>query len=250
MSHPTYPTIIPVLDLLGGQVVRAVGGRRSEYRPLVTQLTDDPTPARLAAIFVERFAAREIYLADLDAIAGRPGNFAAWHDVAGSGARLWLDAGTATADAAEALLARDWPRPPVLIVGLETLRDPDQFPAIVERCGPENLAFSLDLRDGCPVTTIAAWQQRLSEEIAAEAIAAGFRRLILLDLARVGRGTGCGTGELCRRLHARYPEVELVTGGGVSSDEDLRQAAAQRAQAVLVASALHEGRLAPVRGTD
>ena len=34
--------IIPVLDLMNGVAVRAVGGRRSEYRPLVSRLCATP----------------------------------------------------------------------------------------------------------------------------------------------------------------------------------------------------------------
>src|SRR3954451_24567824 len=40
--------IIPVLDIQGGIVVRAIGGRRSEYRPLVSRLTDSTEPLAVA----------------------------------------------------------------------------------------------------------------------------------------------------------------------------------------------------------
>ena len=32
--------VIPVIDLLGGQVVRGVAGRRDEYRPIVSQIAE------------------------------------------------------------------------------------------------------------------------------------------------------------------------------------------------------------------
>jgi phosphoribosylformimino-5-aminoimidazole carboxamide ribotide isomerase len=235
--------LIPVIDLQDGRVVRAAGGRRSEYRPLVTRLTDDPTPARLAGIFVQRFGARDIYLADLDAIAGRGPNVAAWREVAAAGARLWLDASVASVEEGRGVLAELGSLPPIVIVGLETLRDPSELARIAAALGPQKVAFSLDLKAGRPLASIPTWQDLRPESVAAHAVAAGFTRLILLDLARVGAGQGSGTGELCRELRARYPRIELVTGGGIAGRADVEQAERDGANGVLVASALHDGRL-------
>ena len=61
--------VIPVIDLMGGQVVRGVGGRRDEYRPIKTILAADARPATIGrALAAAGF--REAYVADLDAIAG------------------------------------------------------------------------------------------------------------------------------------------------------------------------------------
>ena len=53
-------------------------------------------------------------------------------------------------------------------------------------------------------------------EIAALAIAAGFARLIVLDLAGVGMGDGIPTLALCRQLSDDYPfqlpDPELTIG--------------------------------------
>jgi phosphoribosylformimino-5-aminoimidazole carboxamide ribotide isomerase len=48
---------------------------------------------------------------------------------------------------------------------------------------------------------------------------------------------------LCRELRGVYPQLELLTGGGVRNVGDLRQLVASGCDAVLVASALHDGRL-------
>ena len=60
--------IIPVLDVMGGIVVRAVAGRRSEYRPLVSKLTTSVEPAEVARTLLAKSGADELYVADLDAI--------------------------------------------------------------------------------------------------------------------------------------------------------------------------------------
>jgi hypothetical protein len=41
--------ILPVLDLMNGVVVRGVGGRRSEYRPVASRLAVSADPADVAA---------------------------------------------------------------------------------------------------------------------------------------------------------------------------------------------------------
>src|SRR5947209_19220272 len=85
--------IIPVLDVMGGVVVRGVGGRRREYRPVVSRLTTSCFALTVARAFAEHFGLAELYLADLDAIGGaRPpwDTYAALH---AAGFRLWVDAG-------------------------------------------------------------------------------------------------------------------------------------------------------------
>src|SRR5881398_3704297 len=92
---------IPVLDLLGGQVVRGIGGRRHEYRPVVSGLTASSAPLDVARAFAERFGLRELYLADLDAIAGAGPGWATYAGLRAAGFALWVDAGVR--DLAQAL---------------------------------------------------------------------------------------------------------------------------------------------------
>ena len=73
------------------------------------------------------------------------------------------------------------------------------------------------------------------------AVASGVRRILALELARVGTGVGPGTVALCRSIRSACPDVELITGGGVREWEDVNRLADAGADAVLVASALHDG---------
>src|SRR4051812_37040878 len=85
--------IVGVIDLMGGVVVRGVAGRREEYRPVESLLCASAEPPAVARAFVERLGLRDLYLADLDAIAGAEPAWAAYGALAGLGARLWVDAG-------------------------------------------------------------------------------------------------------------------------------------------------------------
>ena len=66
--------IIPVIDLMGGEAVRAIAGRRAEYRPLETPLAASSDPCAVAEGFLRLYPFKTIYLADLDAIMERGGN--------------------------------------------------------------------------------------------------------------------------------------------------------------------------------
>ena len=108
--------------------------------------------------------------------------------------------------------------------------------------GPDRLAFSLDMNGGNLLGDSTAWGDG-PEAVADRAVECGARRVIVLDLARVGVGTGTGTVTLLTRLAARHPSVEWVAGGGVRGPADVRDLAMAGASAALVASALHDGRL-------
>jgi phosphoribosylformimino-5-aminoimidazole carboxamide ribotide isomerase len=67
--------------------------------------------------------------------------------------------------------------------------------------------------------------------------------LLVLDLARVGLDGGTGTRELCVRLCEQHPQLSVSAGGGVRHRGDIDELRNCGVQAVLVASALHDGRL-------
>jgi phosphoribosylformimino-5-aminoimidazole carboxamide ribotide isomerase len=235
--------IVPVLDLQGGLVVRAVGGRRREYRPIESRLTRSAQPGDVARAFVQ-LGLREAYVADLGAIEGAEPDWRAYQVIAEQGVVIHLDAGARSAADLSLLgqFAGQRQIPLCLVVGLETLRHPAELSQLAQAAGV-GCAFSLDLRDGRPLVAASAWTDATPAQIADAAIESGFARLIVLDLARVGEGRGVGGLALCAELRRRHPAVSLWVGGGVSGMDDLAQIAEAGCDAALVASALHDGRL-------
>jgi phosphoribosylformimino-5-aminoimidazole carboxamide ribotide isomerase len=231
--------ILPVLDLMQGQIVRGIAGRRDTYRPIVSRLTDSADPLAVARAFRSHFGFTEFYLADLDAIQHGQPAFASYDRLRDDGFRLWIDAGLRNdRDAAQMPMAE-------LIVGLECVEGPDALAATVQRSGVERTVFSLDLKAGQPLGRLDLWGSANPWTIAERAIAVGIRRLIVLDLASVGISAGVGTEDLCRRLKQAFPDVQLITGGGVRDANDVRRLLGLGVDRVLVASALHDGRLTP-----
>jgi phosphoribosylformimino-5-aminoimidazole carboxamide ribotide isomerase len=233
--------VVPVLDLKDGMVVRGIGGRRDEYRPVVSRLTASARPLDIARAFRDHFGLTDLALADLDAIAGQPPALGVYTALRSDGFSLWVDAGLRHAADAEPLAAAGVEG---IVAGLETLAGPSALAELAQRVGAGRVLFSLDLRAGRPLGDPSAWQTGDAVAVADRAVACGVRRLIILDLTRVGGSGGTGTEGLCRSLAAQFPEVELVAGGGVRDVADLERLRACGVAALLVASALHDGRLA------
>lgn len=234
--------IIPVLDLKGGLVVHAVRGDRATYKPVQSRLTHSAAPRAVAAAFAE-LGFRTIYVADLDAIAGERSNLELYRDMLAIAEAIWLDVGLSSVERAIELseFARS-SNVTGIIAGLESLGSPRLLAAIARRVNPDRLVFSLDLKRGSPFTAQPGWARMTPVQIVQYTISLGVRRVIVLDLADVGAGTGASTVELCREIRLRYgSDLELVAGGGVRSLADLAALRDAGCSAALVATALHNG---------
>jgi phosphoribosylformimino-5-aminoimidazole carboxamide ribotide isomerase len=227
--------VVGVLDLMRGQVVRGVAGRREEYRPVVSRLTTSSQPLAVARALREHLGLMELYVADIDAIMGLPPTWATYAALQADGFNLWVDAGVRDAATAVQLAEQGIAS---VVIGLETMAAPKVLAEAAVALGPR-LVFSLDLWRGAPIKTSSA----CPEDLAEQAIACGVRRLLVLDLTRVGVGTGTGTEALCAALARKFPEIEIAAGGGVRGRADLERLRDLGVQVTLVASALHDGRL-------
>ena len=191
-------------------------GERERYRPI-------GDPLALAG----RYGLDELYVADLDAIAGGDVQNETIASLARM-ARVMVDAGVSEPERARAL--RDLGVR--VVVGTETLTDADALDHLPDA------VLSVDLRDG----RVLSRDPRLAGLPALDALALLHRprEVIVLDLARVGTGAGPDV-EVIAEIHAAFPDLELLAGGGVRDADDLRALADAGAAGALVATALHRG---------
>jgi phosphoribosylformimino-5-aminoimidazole carboxamide ribotide isomerase len=236
--------VIPVLDVKDGHAVHAVGGIRSHYRPLVSELHPSSDPIAIARAYRDVLGLHDLYLADLDAIAGKGPDVPLYGGLTAEGLRLWIDPGIRDADDLGALAD---PGDTTFVIGLETIRGPDAMGAILDRVGSDRTVLSIDLfRGDTRLPEGAAWNANAPRELALQAIGLGVRRLLLLELSRVGTGQGTGTRELFEGILDSCPEVELAVGGGISGLAELEAWKASGASAVLVGTAFHHGKIGRV----
>ena len=242
-ERPHHPRLIPVLDVMRGHVVRAVGGLREDYQPIVCPFTSSRKPFDIASALLQLSAAHELYVADIDAItrthAVSPPVRAVLETCQ---VPTWLDVGIGRTQVCD---LPDLPhvRP---VVGFETCRLPDTLTETLRAAGGRPVAFSIDLKRGGLLGDWRSWSlqgDRDALTLARRAVGLGVRTLIVLDLARVGTGTGAGTEPLLTAIRAEFPDVELIAGGGVRSWDDVDRLGEAGADAVLVASPLHDGTL-------
>ena len=231
--------VLPVLDILNGQVVRGVAGHRQEYCQIVSQLTPNSDPFSIACAIRDTFGLVDLYVADLDGIVHRQPRIDLYRHLIADGFRLLVDAGIRHFEEATHLRSQvdvD------VVVGLESCRSPDELARIAVQI--PNVTFSLDLRRGhpCRASDAEVWA---SEPIAIiqQVVQSNVNSIIVLDLSDVGMATGGSTDSVCREIRNDFPEVRLVAGGGVRGPHDLVRLSSLGVDAVLVASALHDGRL-------
>jgi phosphoribosylformimino-5-aminoimidazole carboxamide ribotide isomerase len=222
-------------------VVRGVAGRRHDYRPIVSPWSRCADPIEIVQGMQAEWGLSEFYVADLDAIQfGKP-NWHVYRTFCEAGLRVLIDAGVRGVAEGRELLEAGIDR---VIVALETLGDPGVLREMAAEWS-ERLVFSLDLMQGRPMTR-GPWQSMAPLEIALHVVEIGVPSLIVLDLAAVGVGEGISTLHLCKEIRELAPSLELITGGGVRNVADVQAAFKQGANAVLVASALHDRRLNPL----
>ena len=230
--------IIPVLDLLDSVVVRGVAGQRSEYRPVESCFAESAAAVDVALGIRRTFGLNQLYVADLDAILNREPNWQVYQQLVDLEFELLIDAGVSTAVDVAGVLAAGAKQ---VIVGLETWPLLSSLELLLTTAGEENIIFSLDLKDGIPVSKFRDMTSVNPADIGASVLEAGVREMIVLDLGTVGTKTGLPTLELCRELNDFAPKSRLITGGGVRNSDDLKQLTGEPIEGVLVASALHDG---------
>ncbi|MCG8650222.1 MAG: HisA/HisF-related TIM barrel protein, partial [Pirellulales bacterium] len=67
----------------------------------------------------------------------------------------------------------------------------------------------------------------------------GVRRALVLDLRSVGTAAGVATAAICRRIRRQFPQLALLSGGGIRSREDFEELVLAGCQWVLIGTALH-----------
>jgi phosphoribosylformimino-5-aminoimidazole carboxamide ribotide isomerase len=223
--------VVPAVDVQDGEVVQLVGGERG------TETTyGDPVAA--ARRWVDA-GARTLHLVDLDgAFEGDRANAAVFERIVDAvDVPIQVGGGIRTAEDAAGLLEAGVER---VILGTAALEEP----AIVERLTveyPDRVVVSLDASDG--EVLVSGWTEgtgidpaeaaRRYEELGAGAI-------LFTDVDVEGQLDGVRTGPIADVVAA--VDIPVVASGGVSTVDDVRACADAGAAAVVVGTALYEGR--------
>ena len=230
--------IIPVLDILDGVAVHAVRGRRKEYKPLRSALVASADPLEVAVAF-KNLGFNELYVADLDAILSKKPNITVVKRISDeTGLKLMVDAGVADLPRVEELLKNHVSK---VIIGTETLPTIKVVGEAIESFGKGRVVVSLDLKDGKVLGTPELGKFKNPADILRELQEMGLEQVIILDLSRVGSDEGVNM-PLLKEILSSF-KLKMFVGGGVRDLKDLLELEKKGIFGVLLATALHNGRI-------
>jgi len=224
--------IIPVIDVRGGVAVRAVAGDRTRYRPLVTPLAKSAEPEALARAYRALYPFPTLYVADLDGIEGRGANRGLQQRIAqswiedGAGGTVWVDDGS---------LGEAPPHDSIRqVTGSETLLAAGACQMLLGG-GPIPKAgiLSLDFRG---IVFLGPHELLAQPSRWPDAV-------IVMTLTRVGRGEGPDKKRVAEIVRLAGHGRKVYAAGGVRGPDDVCQLRDAGAAGVLVATALHDGKI-------
>ncbi len=235
--------IVPVVDILAGRAVRALRGERARYQPLESRLCRGSDPLTVASALLAHCASNRLYVADLDGLTGagevQTALLASLLQSLPT-LEIWLDGGFRTPDDTAAVLDAlpQGGRRITPVIASESLRAADEIRGFTDRW--PGALLSLDQRQGAPLGAASCWTETDRWP----------QRVIVMTLDRVGAFEGPDLATVLQVRSRAGAERMVIGAGGVRSVADLAAAARAGADAWLVASALHDGRIAPRRHVD
>jgi phosphoribosylformimino-5-aminoimidazole carboxamide ribotide isomerase len=228
--------IIPVIDLLNGQVVHAKHGNRASYQPMQSQLCPTSEPMAMLDAIMGLQPFEVLYIADLNAIQniGHHQETIVAIKQRYPELKLWVDAGfkdVATIAHFRALAIE-------VVLGSESLQDIAHYEQLLSACDCHAI-LSLDFK---------ANQYQGPAELMQNA-ALWPSHVIAMTLSKVGSQAGPDLPQLqaiqsLAEAHKNRPQpIHIFAAGGVRHDADLLMLQQQGVTGALVASALHAGNI-------
>lgn len=220
--------IIPVIDLLDGQVVHAKKGARQHYLPIQSQLTHSSQPLDIVTALLDYYPFTQLYIADLNAIqgCGSP-HYKLITAIAECfpQLKLMLDAGIQHKQTLQF-----WPQHHVTVVlGSETFTHIDTFKALHLKPS-DNYILSLDFMPS----------GYLGPQELLDHVHDWPQKIIVMALAHVGTNQGVNLPLLQEIIQRTPTNSDIYAAGGVRDMDDLMTLKNIGVKGALIATALHQ----------
>jgi len=233
--------VIPVLDLLNGQVVHGIQGRRNLYKPITSQVVKTSDPLEVVQQFGHIFGFKRFYIADLNAIQRVGDNYHIIQQLKEKfpTCSFMIDVGVRNVSD---IMIPSINSIDTLVLGTETLKSLAELDKILQAWEPSKIIISLDLKSGRLLHVPTGFQDEISSFLQTF-MTQRISEIIVIDLAKVGSRTG----PLYRELEQIRLEFQgnIIVGGGVRNAADLEDLQRCGFNGALVATALHSGKLSP-----
>ena len=215
--------IIPVLDLMRGQVVHAKQGLRDRYRPIESSLCATSEALAIVSALLKLYPFETLYIADIDAIRGSSRHDEIIKTIIQQFPKLtiWLDSGRQINE----IIANQI----IPVIGTESLGQMSDYQSIATRLH----VLSLDYLDNAPLGLTELHHSPMAWP----------EHVICMTLNTVGSSAGVDTARLLEiqsHNQSRNAPSKLYAAGGVRNKADIEWLAKQGISGALVATALHQ----------
>lgn len=227
--------IIPAIDIINGQCVRLTKGAYD------TKKVYSESPVDVAKMFADK-GFQYLHLVDLDgAKSGIPVNLKVLEQIASS-TTLQVDygGGLRTAQSvADALSAGA----SAITAGSIAAKNQAEVLYWLERWGARRIIIGADTIKG--MVAVNGWQNVESIDITdyiADYLNRGATQFICTDVSKDGMLEGSSL-ELYRSILAKFPAIELVASGGVTTIQEVKELKTMGLFGAIVGKAIYEGRM-------
>ena len=222
--------IIPVIDILDGNVVHGIAGNRQSYQPIKSCLSDSSDPERIVQGFLDVYPFDQIYIADLNAFEGDADSASIVTRLAQHfpSVEFLVDAGFDTPNRLDAYADNCHFVP---ILATEVFSTAGEYLRLRKALNNKPYILSLDHNKG-----------RLGASNIFDETVYWPEKIIVMSLDDVGSNGGPNL-ELISAYQRAHPEHRYIAAGGVRNLNDVNILAAQNVYAALIASALHAGQI-------
>lgn len=227
--------IIPAIDLIEGKAVRLRQGDFAQKKIY------DKNPVDAARRFAD-CGLRRLHIVDLDgARSGAIKNLSVLERIAkatnltidfGGGIKTEKDINSVFAAGAK-----------IITIGSLAIKEPETFAAWLAKFGGEKILLGADVRG--EKLAINGWQQATEIEILPfleNYLRLGGRQAFCTDIAKDGLLEGAAVG-LYQKITKRFPALELIASGGVSSIKDVLELNRIGCRGVIIGKAIYENRI-------
>lgn len=210
--------IIPVIDIMQGMAVAGKCGEREKYAELKTVYAESSNPIEIA----KNLPFKKIYIADLDAIAGKPANTDILRKISEI-KEIWADLGIRTKKDVEKYSFLKVK----LVLGTETLQE-------FKRINLRKYIVSVDIKNNKVISPFLPEDVEKTLDIL---ISKGVKKIILLNISKVGTLKGNEYLDIGEKLAQR---LEVYLGGGITK-KDIEEIKKKGFRGALIGTALHRG---------
>ncbi|MCO6556946.1 MAG: 1-(5-phosphoribosyl)-5-[(5-phosphoribosylamino)methylideneamino]imidazole-4-carboxamide isomerase [Gilliamella sp.] len=233
----TFPTIIPALDLIDGNVVRLHQGDYGQKR----DYGNDPL---LRLRDYEKQGAKLLHLVDLTGAKDPQKRQILLIQTLINGVQIpvQVGGGIRTEKDIQSLLSAGAAR---IVIGSTAIKQPELVKQWFSKYGAERLVLALDVRidnQGNKYVAIHGWQEdscQTLEQVIDDYLPYGLRHVLCTDISKDGTLSGSNV-KLYQEISRKYPQIAFQASGGIGQLSDVKALKDSGVKGVIVGRALLE----------